>query len=56
MRHIKNQNIKLKHYSVREIVELMETISDVKLSDKRKPVTTEAGPVQRLIAEHFAIT
>jgi len=55
VRHIKNQNIKLKHYSVREIMELMETISDVKLSNKRKSVTTEAGPLQRLIAVHFGV-
>jgi len=53
VRFIKNQHIKLKHYSVREIMELMETISDVKISNKKKSVTTEAGPVQRLIAEHF---
>jgi len=56
VRYVKNQHIKLKHYSVREIMELMETISDVKISNKKKSITTEAGPVQRLIAEHFGLS
>ena len=55
VRNIKNQHIKLKHYSVREIMELLETVSVIKISNKKNSVTTELGPIQRLIVEHFAL-
>jgi hypothetical protein len=56
LRLVKNQHIKLKYISVREMMELMETVSSVKLSGKKQYVFSEIGPVQRIIAKHFGLS
>jgi len=56
LRLVKNQHIKLKYISVRELMELMETISSVKLSNKRIPIVSEIGPLQRDVFEHFRLS
>ena len=54
-RHINNLHTKLKHYFVRQSMEKMEIISDIKISNKKKSITTRVGLVQRLVAEHFGM-
>jgi transposase len=53
VRQIKNRHSQLKHLTVREIMEYMETIVEVNTSNKRTAIITEAGPLQRTIMEHF---
>jgi transposase len=55
VRQIKDQNLKLKNLTIREIMELMETITEVCLSNRRSSVVTEAGPIQREIMKLFGI-
>lgn len=56
LRLAKNRHIKLKYISVRELMELMETVSSVRLPNKRKPIISEIGPVQRDVIEYFALS
>jgi len=55
LRLMKNQHIKLKYISVRELMEHMETISFVKLSNKLQSIISEVGPVQRNVVDHFGL-
>jgi transposase len=55
LRDIKNQHDKLRNLTVREIMELMETISEVRFSGRYGKIVTEAGPIQRDIMDAFGI-
>jgi transposase len=56
LRSIKNQDRSLRNLSIREIMEAMETISDIHFSEQYAKITTEAGPLQRKILETFHVT
>ena len=56
VRLVKNQHHKLRHLTVREIMEFMETITEIRLSNKQRSIITEAGPTQRNIMEHFGVS
>ena len=47
---------KLKHLSVRDTMEIMETLSQIKLSNRRKKIRTEISPLQREILRAFDIS
>ena len=47
---------KLKHLSVRDTMEIMETLSQIKLSNRRKKIRTETSPLQREILRAFDIS
>jgi hypothetical protein len=53
VRAIKNQDRTLRNMSVREVMEAMETVSEIRFSGRYGKVTTEAGPIQRRILEAF---
>jgi transposase len=53
VRSIKNQDRTLRNLSVREIMEAMETISEIRFSGRYGKATTETGPIQRRILEAF---
>lgn len=56
VRLIKNQHRRLRNLTIREIMELMETIAEIRIPNKRKPVITEIGPLQRDIVEQFGLS
>lgn len=47
---------KLKHLSVRDTMEIMETLTQIKLSNRRKEVLAETSPLQREILSAFDVT
>ena len=55
IRQITKANDKLKYLSVREVMEQMETLSQIKYSGKRKGILTETSPLQRQILEAFEV-
>ena len=56
IRQITKVNETLKYLSVRDVMEQMETLSEVKYSGKRKGLLTETSPLQRQILEAFEVT
>ena len=56
IRQITKVNEALKYLSVRDVMEQMETLSEVKYSGKRKGLLTETSPLQRQILEAFEVT
>ena len=55
IRQITKLNDKLKYLGVRELMEQMETLSEIKYSGKRKGMLTETSPLQRQILEAFEV-
>ena len=55
IRAIKNQDSTLKNMSIREIMEAMETISEIKLPNSGNTMFTETGKIQREIAKTFGV-
>ena len=55
MRGILKSDPKLKHMTVREVVEAMETITVMKLSGRYGHIVSEAGPLQRDIMTAFGV-
>ena len=56
VRNIKNQHDKLRGLTIREIMEAMETISEVRFSGRYGKIITEADPIQRYIMDAFNVT
>jgi hypothetical protein len=56
VRQIAKQAPMLKRLGVRDIMEQMETIVEVRYSDRYGSVVTEADPLQREIIEAFGIS
>jgi transposase len=56
VRKIKNAHHQLKHLSIREIMDALETIVEVRYSGKYGKVVTESGPLQREILDAFGVT
>ena len=55
LREIKNQNLKIRHLTVREVMEAMESISEIRVSGRYGKVITEADPLQRDIMCAFDV-
>lgn len=47
---------KMKHLSVRDTMEILETLSQIKLSNRRKLIRTDASPLQRDILGEFNVS
>jgi transposase len=56
VRNIKNQNDKLRGMTIREIMEAMETVSEIRFSGRYGKIITEIDPIQRNIMEAFSVT
>jgi hypothetical protein len=56
VRWVKMQHNALKGLTVREIMEAMETIVEVRYSGRYGKIVTETGPLQRDIMDAFALT
>lgn len=55
IRQVTKANDKLKYLSVREVMEHMESLSEIKVSGKTKSMLTETSPLQRQILEAFQV-
>ena len=55
IRQVSKTNDKLKYLSVREVMEHMESLSEIKSSAKAKVMLTETSPLQRQILEAFEV-
>ncbi|MCL2822903.1 MAG: transposase [Polyangiaceae bacterium] len=55
IRTVSLEHNSLKHKTPREIIETMETITHISCSTIATPIITEVGPVQRYIADAFAL-
>jgi hypothetical protein len=55
IRTVSREHKSLKHKTSREIIETMETITQIKCSSRANPIVTEAGPAERNIIEAFAL-
>ena len=55
IRQITKLNDQLKYLSVREVMEQMETLSEIKYSGKRNGMLTETSPLQRQILKAFEV-
>jgi transposase len=56
IRQITKNCEKLKHLSVRDTMEIMETLSQIKISNRRKEIRTETSPLQRDILSAFDVS
>jgi transposase len=56
VRRVKNGHRQLKHMTIREIMDAMETVVEVRYSGRYGKLVTEIGPLQRVIMEAFNIT
>ena len=55
IRQVTKASDKLKYLSVREVMEHMESLSEIKVIGKNKKMFTETSPLQRQILEAFEI-
>ena len=55
IRTVSREHKSLKHNTSREIIETMETITQIKCSSRANPIVTEAGPAERNIIDAFAL-
>jgi len=56
VRNIKNRHDKLRGLTIREIMEAMETVSEIRFSGRYGKIITEIDPIQRIIMEAFNLT
>lgn len=55
VRNTKMEHTKLRHLTIREIMEAMEVISEVSFSGRYGKIVTEAAPIQRKIMDAFGV-
>ena len=55
VRKINNAHRRLKHLSIREIMDALETIVEVRYSGRYEKAVTESGPLQREILDAFGV-
>ena len=53
VRNTKNKDEKLRNLTIRELMEIMETISEVRFSGRHGKIITEIDPIQRVVIEAF---
>jgi len=56
VRNIKNLHEKLRGLTIREIMEAMETVSEIRFSGRYGKIITETDPIQRDIMDAFSVT
>jgi transposase len=56
VRRIKNGCLQLKNLTIREIMDAMESIVEVRYSGRYGKIITESGPLQRNIMDAFSVT
>jgi hypothetical protein len=56
IRRVKNAHRQLKNFTIREIMDALETIVEVRYSGRYGKLVTESGPLQRDILKAFNVS
>jgi hypothetical protein len=56
IRRVKNAHRQLKHFTIREIMDALETIVEIRYSGRYGKLVTESGPLQRDILKAFNVS